>query len=134
MFIPAFLKFKSYKPLRLEKGMIFLIPGVEITLIELIVIPSDMDKWIEQYGYPVEPYIIEPGDPTLTTEEILAKPEEIGWMDEGYEEEEKQILDVADMEIIINYFDGWLEIEIDELSEKPILYSGLVTIKFPENV
>ena len=134
MFIPAFLKFKSYKPLRLEKGMIFLIPGVEITLLELVSIPPDMNKWIEECGYPVEPYIIEPGDPSLSTEEILATPEQIVWMYEGYEYEERQILDVTDMEIIINHFDGWLEIEMDELSEKPTLYSGLVTIKFPENV
>lgn len=135
MFIPAFLKLKSYKPLRLEKGMIFLIPGEYITLIELVKIPTDADKWIEQCGYPVEPYIVLPTDPSLQEEEILAKPEQIGWMYEEEEEEERRILSVDDIEIIINHFDGWLDIEVtEEEDEKPAIYADLVTIKFPSNV
>jgi hypothetical protein len=58
--------FKSYKPLKLEKGMFFITYSMGVNVIrEITEIPADMDEFVSINGYPVEPFIIDAGNPNL---------------------------------------------------------------------
>ena len=92
MFTLAKLVFKSYMPLRLEKGMWFASKQKDIVygkvyeylkLYELTHVPQDMDSYIAVNGAPVEPYIVQPMQNPDELEQILATPDQIGWWDEG---------------------------------------------------
>lgn len=92
MFTLAKLVFKSYMPLRLEKGMWFASKHRDIVygqvyeylkLYELTHVPQDKDSYIAINGAPVEPYIIMPMMNPDSPEEILATPDQIGWWDQG---------------------------------------------------
>ena len=82
------LVFKSYKPLRLEKGMFFLVRQAnEMVITQLGQVPFNEDEYIQQNGYPVEPYVIMEGNPNLNDGYVLLQPHEIGWWDVGEESE-----------------------------------------------
>ena len=92
MFTLAKLVFKSYMPLRLEKGMWFKKDHSDVllgnvynyfTIYELKEIPNDMYEYMSMNGAPVEPYIVMPTQNKDDKEEILATPEQIGWWDQG---------------------------------------------------
>ena len=92
MFTLAKLVFKSYMPLRLEKGMWFVSKQKDVVygqiyeylqLHELTHIPQDMESYIAFNGAPVEPYIVMPTQNKDDKEEILATPDQIGWWDQG---------------------------------------------------
>jgi hypothetical protein len=58
MYYPALLVMRSYKPLEIEEGMIFIDIGDDIRLFELRSVNSL--EFIKKIGYPVEPYIVDP--------------------------------------------------------------------------
>lgn len=112
MFTLAKLVFKSYMPLKLEKGMWFASKQKDIVygkvyeylqIHELTHIPQDMDSYIAVNGAPVEPYIIQPMQNPDDPETILATPDQIGWWDEG---ETSDDLEDITVQIINSYIYG----------------------------
>lgn len=144
MFILAELVLKSYKPTKLEPGMWFVQKfqtgtrweSSEVFAIDKV--PQDEQEFINKNGYPVEPYII--GE----NEEVLAKPDEIGWWDEGEETDEYRDITINDVNMIINEFDGEIAIDgdlygyDDDECQYPedkffaTLYADKVILSFPE--
>mgnify|MGYP000870677969 CR=1 FL=1 len=67
MYILAKLVFKNYVPLKLEQGMLFISKQTDtvygkvyeyLQLHTLVYIPRDKESYINENGFPVEPYII----------------------------------------------------------------------------
>lgn len=124
----AQLVFKSYKPLKLEKGMLFLTHnGYEGKIHQLDVIPRDAEEYVQINGYPVEPYIVDEGNPNLNNGEILATPEQIGWFDEGEWSDEICDIEIKHYNTILQKYDGWIELDLDA-------YEGKVIISYPEDI
>jgi len=99
MFILAKLIFKSYMPKRLEVGMWFKRDHSDVvygkvynyfTIYELKETPYDMYEYMSVHGAPVEPFIIQPMNNPDDVEEILVRPEFIGWWesDDGEDDED----------------------------------------------
>ena len=104
----AELVLRSYMPKELEKGMLFVrVTEHETILWELETIPFDKEKFLVEHGAPMEICIIDGDD-------ILAEPHEIGWWDEGEHVDELRPISLKDINVIINEYDGWLDIEIHE--------------------
>ena len=131
----AKLVFKSYMPKQLNEGMLFLTNiGKEMKLIELSVVPRDENAFIQNNGYPVEPYIIREGNPNLNDMTILATPEEIGWWDEGEHSDEYRDITAVEMDFLFQFQDSFVEILIsddDFENDKivPVKYEGKVVIR-----
>lgn len=130
------LVLKSYMPRQIEPGMWFITKLYQGTDKEYIEIwqqdkyPREpMDDFLARHGAPVEPYLI-------YDEQVIAEPHEIGWWDEGPEHEELRDIELKDINLILNDWDGFVDIEIDEedLEEhdelSPILYAGKVTMTY----
>ena len=116
------LVFKSYYPLRLEIGMWFIDPGTDIeekNIFSLSEIPADAEKFMIEHGAPVEPYLID------ASGNIVAQPEEIGWWDDGDDEPEDMYeISLDEINMIIQFFDGYVEMYEEEIEhpdfEEPI--------------
>jgi hypothetical protein len=136
MYEKASLVFKSYMPMQLEKGMLFLGWIRDVPYIRSLEnVPFDEDEYIFQNGYPVEPYIIYYGNPNLNEEYILAGPEEIAWFDEGESSDYIIDIEVKHYNTIIQDYESEIELEIDpndEDSISPLLYEGKITIRYPQ--
>jgi hypothetical protein len=142
MYAEAELVFRSYIPEKLEIGMLF------ITTLEkgkhsypivysLNYIPQDEEEYLRLNGYPVKPYIVDKGNPNVDVEEVLATPEQIGWLDEGDDTDELRDIEIKDMNIILKDYEGWLDVEMEELVDEegneymqPLIYADKVTIRF----
>jgi hypothetical protein len=131
----ASLVFKSYMPMQLEKGMLFLSWIRDVPYIRSLEnVPFDEEEYVFQNGYPVEPYIIYYGNPNLNEEYILAGPEEIAWFDEGESSDYILDIEVKHYNTIIQDYESEIELEIDpndEDSISPLLYEGKITIRYP---
>jgi hypothetical protein len=131
----ASLVFKSYMPMQLEKGMLFLSWIKDVPYIRSLEnVPFDEEEYVFQNGYPVEPYIIYYGNPNLNEEYILAGPEEIAWFDEGESSDYILDIEVKHYNTIIQDYESEIELEIDpndEDSISPLLYEGKITIRYP---
>jgi len=102
----AELVLRSYMPKELEKGMLFVrVTEHETILWELETIPFDKEKFLVEHGAPMEICIIDGDD-------ILAEPHEIGWWDEGEHVDELRPISLKDINVIINEYDGWLDIGV----------------------
>lgn len=138
MYIEAQMVFKSYAPLKLEKGMLFLISqGRDFQLRQLDFIPQDEQEYLRINGYPVEPYIMETGNPNLKEEVVLATPEQIGWFDEGEWSDELCDIELKHYNRILEGYDGWILIEMMETEEDedeltPVIYNNKVTIAYAD--
>jgi len=141
MFIEALMVFKSYKPLKLEKGMLFIVQQPRFKeIVKLDRVPANDEEFIRINGYPVEPYIIDVVNPNLPQNElILATPEQIGWFDEGDWCDELCDIEVRHYNRIIEGYDGYVLIEVDYDEEaddadmfKPVLYNNKVTISYAD--
>ena len=109
MYIEAQMVFKSYAPLKLEKGMLFLIlEGRDFQIRQLDFIPQDEQEYLRINGYPVEPYIMEMGNPNLKEEVVLATPEQIGWFDEGEWSDELCDIELKHFNRILERYYGWV--------------------------
>jgi len=108
------LIFKSYKPLRLEKGMYFLVrQNKEMVIIQLDHMPMNDDDILGDYGYPVDPYIIHQGNPNLDEDYILVYPNQIGWWDEGEHSDDLYDISVKEINQILNN-DCRVDVEVEE--------------------
>jgi hypothetical protein len=85
-------------------------------------------------GYPVEPYIVDIGDPKKDeVEEIVAEPHQIGWWDEGEEFEDLFSVDVRHFNTILLDYDGWVDIAMEDDEEGnifPSLINGKITLRY----
>jgi hypothetical protein len=81
----AQLVFKNYIVDAIKPGMLYLthVHPIGRQIVKIDKAPQDSALYIQENGYPVEPWIVDPGDPNIPQEEILATPKQIGWMDEG---------------------------------------------------
>lgn len=130
------LVFKNYIVDAIKPGMLFLNYvhpiGWQVNKIEKA--PQDSEAYIASYGYPVEPWIVDTGNPNLPhTEEILATPNQIGWMDEGDHTDELMDIEVRHMNFILDRYNGWVDIETDNDGD-PVLFMDKVTISYPEDI
>jgi hypothetical protein len=135
MWCPAELVVRNYQPEQLEKGMLFLNilhPGTHKETFEVFSldrVPRDEEAFIALNGFPIEFSIV-------YDEEELASHEEIGWFDFGEEIDFLTQISLKEINLILNEFQVWLEIEIDEeLYEEedviePIIETEKVTLRF----
>ena len=145
MYILAKLIFKSYMPKQLEVGMWFKKDHSDvvygkiynyITIYELKEIPYDMYEHMSIYGAPVEPFIIQPMTNPDDVEEILVRPEFIGWWesDDGEDDEDgnwtpQVLLEDLSPKLINTWIygengdnDGLIALEVDDETREPLLY------------
>ena len=132
-FYPAKLVTRNYKPLHLEKGMLFLSTlyrGTENEYSEIWQLQSNnynLEDFIKLHGYPIR---------ILITDEyeydILAEDDKIGW----YMDEEDEMLNELSLEEI-NYIlqqGGNIDILIEDTEDDetiPVLEEGKVIIRIP---
>ena len=83
----------------------------------------DHEKFIEEHGYSVHPYII--------TDNLIVSPEEIGTFVILYEDDTEDFTDfgVVEMNFILREFEGWCEVLIDE----DTLYDDLIEPIYDED-
>ncbi len=135
MYHIAKLVLKSYMPKHLDKGMLFLTRvGKQMEVIELTEVPRDEDAFIQENGYPVEPYVIREGNPNLNEMSILADPEEVAWWDEGDHSDEYRDIGVDEINFLIDFQDSLVEILINDYDFEngkiiPVKYDGKVVIR-----
>lgn len=122
MWIKAQLAFRSYKPTRLEKGQMFLVSEetgkfAYPQIIKLDRVPANQEEYLQNNGYPIELYIVDPGDPNIDTEWVLATPEQIGWLDEGSHTDDLRDIELKDVNKILKEYDSWVAIEVEEYED-----------------
>lgn len=147
MYYEAELVLKSYRPLELEEGMLFVNKIARTDVVELFILeelPDDEEKFIVAHGYPVELYIVQNEIALLPV--IFATPEQIGWWDDDDSEDFREIT-IEEINNVINEFNGWIEIYIDDEEEdslpdgwtvdridgqpyKPLLIEGRVILRY----
>jgi hypothetical protein len=118
MWYPAEIVLKSYLPLELEEGMLFvnrisvgvIEPYVELWQLEQIPeeIHENIDEFMSKHGAPVELVIINDEG------EMLASHDEIGWWDDGDDSDEYREVTLDDINYILRELDGYVDIEVDE--------------------
>lgn len=137
MYIEAKLVWKSYKPLYLEKGMFFLTRrGRDMVIYQMQHVPvgDDVEKYLQLNGYPVEPFIIEDGNPNVSSDQVIyASPEQIGWWDVGEQSDELYDITIKEIENIMDN-DGYVMIEVEDEPTAsgrwiPVLFQGKVTLR-----
>ena len=132
------LVFKSYKPLKLEKGMYFLKRNnEEISLMQLDSVPFDEEEYINMNGYPVDLYIIHQGNPNLNDGYVIAEPHQIGWWDAGEFTDELYDITLKEINDIIENYDGNVDVEIEEEPDEqgypiPTLAEGKVILSISD--
>jgi hypothetical protein len=137
MYFTVELVLKSYMPRYLEIGMWFITkinPGTRKEYTEvwaLDKLPLDtLEEFIVKHGAPVEPYLI-------YDEQVIAEPHEIGWWDDGPESDELRDIELKDINLLLDEYNGFVDVEIDEYDYayeeeiNPILYMEKVTMTIP---
>jgi len=138
MWIAVQLGYHHYSPDDIKNDTLFMNRinySTDKEIIELWTLDDDMlslleyDNIIENYGYPVLPYLIDENN------KIIAEPDQLGWWDSGDITDELIPFGIKEMNFIMQEFDGLLEIFVDEeLLEKneiePIFEEGLVIMRF----
>jgi hypothetical protein len=138
MYIEASLVLQSYMPLKLEKGMWFLqSDGDGFKVVELEQVPRDMDEYIREHGAPMQPMLMVFGNPNVASETfLLATPEQIGWFDEGDDEDDMYDITVDEVNNILDETeDALCDVEIEDMEHPddpiiPVLYEGKVAIRY----
>lgn len=111
MWTAAELVLVHYKPLSLEKGMLFVNKvhhgsiKEQIEIFALDKLPIDEEEFLQKNGYPVHLNIIDEMD------NVIAEHEEIGWWDEGDDTDELYDVSLYHINNVLNNFDALLEIE-----------------------
>lgn len=111
MYILAKLIFLNYIPDKLSNDMIWQNDYGEIYKINTTGIPLDIV--IEQYGYPVKPYIMPISANPDDYVEPLVHPEQIGWWDEGPHSDELRDIEIKDFNYILQEEDGIIQLEVN---------------------
>lgn len=139
MFIRVKLMFRNYNPIKLEKGMLFLIDTPNGKMVfENAHTNIDVDTYASVYGYPVKPMLVYEGNPNVPSETfIVAQDEQIGWFDDGDHSDELHDITLKEINNILMYDDGICQIEIEPFNEYddeyevfPILHDGKCTIRY----
>lgn len=138
MYFTVELVLKSYMPKQLEIGMWFITkinPGTRKEYSEIWALDKNpfetLEEFVTKHGAPVEPYLI-------YDEQALVDSHEIGWWDEGENTDELRDIELRDINLIINEWDGHVDVEIDEYDYAheeeitPILYANKVTLCLPD--
>lgn len=135
--IRCLLSFHSYIPKRLEIGQLFLHVDRDGDpyVFPLESLPQNEEEFIQEYGYPVEPYIVIIDDIT-DMEDVISEPDEIGWMEDEYSDDIVEI-DHRHFNRILSAYGGELEIEMidDENVEgniTPLVVEDKVIIRYPQ--
>lgn len=133
MYYEAELVLKSYKPLKLEEGMLFINKIARTDAVELFILeelPDDEEKFVVTHGYPVEPYIIQHELlNNVETPIILAIPEQIGWWDDGDDVDELREMSIEEINNVISQFTGLLEIYLED-DDDPLLIENRVMLRY----
>ena len=122
MFQEAELGFTSYKPLNLEKGMMFLLRLHEgtnkeyVEVYKLNKVPLDQELYISRHGYPIELNITYNGQKIVDAEQL-------GWFDRGDDSDVLSDIDIEQINTILNNYQGWLMVDLE-------IYEGKVTIRY----
>jgi len=134
MWYPAEIVLKSYLPLELEEGMLFVnrifIGVVEpyVELWELEEIPEDIDEFMAKHGAPVELAIIDDEG------RVIATHDEIGWWDEGEDTDELRDITLDDINYLLRKLDGYVDIEYDEIDDDFVVYEDKIVLSIvPED-
>lgn len=135
MFYPAELAYRNYMPDELESGMLFMKilhqgtikESVEVWTLDRV--PQDKDRFLSENGAPIELYVMDEDG------EVLAEPDEIAWFDLGEAFMTLTDISLKEINIILNEYDGIVEIEIsDEDYEEgyisPSYQMDKVTLRF----
>jgi len=135
MWYPAEIVLKSYLPLELEEGMLFInrisvgIIEPYVELWELEEVPEDIDSFIATNGAPVELIII-----TSEDGNVRAVQDNIGWWDEGEDTDELREITLEDINYLLREFDGYVDLEFDDDDGDIVLYDGKVVLSIvPED-
>ena len=132
-FYPAKLVTRNYKPLHLEKGMLFLSTLYKGTIIEYSEIWElksnnyNLEDFIKLHGYPIRILITDEYE-----QDILAEDDKIGW----YMDDEDEMLNELSLEEI-NYIlqqGGNIDILIEDTDDEeiiPVLEENKVIIRIP---
>ena len=133
MYYEAELVLKSYKPLKLEEGMLFINKIARTDAVELFILeelPDDEEKFVVTHGYPVEPYIIQHELlNNVETPIILAIPEQIGWWDDGDDVDELREMSIEEINNVISQFTALLEIYLED-DDDPLLIENRVMLRY----
>lgn len=137
MWIPVSISLRSYIPKKLELGMWFLknVNG-EPFVFKLKEIPQNPTEFINEVGYPVEPFIVDIGDPHNDVETVIADSDQVGWFDEGEFTDELVDIEPSHVNRIFSGYNGWLAMEMEEDDEGdlvPVLYENKVCLAYPED-
>lgn len=134
MWYPAEIVLKSYLPLELEEGMLFInrisvgIMEPYVELYELEEIPKDMDAFMALNGAPVELVLIDDDG------SVIATHDEIGWWDEGDDTDELRDVTLDDINYILRELDGYVDIEYDEIDDDFVVYQDKIVLSIvPED-
>lgn len=135
MWYPAEIVLKSYLPLELEEGMLFInrisvgIMEPYIELYELEEIPEDMDAFMALNGAPIELVLIDDDG------SVIATHDEIGWWDDGDDDnDELRDITLEDINYILRELDGYVDIEYDEIDDDFVVYQDKIVLSIvPED-
>jgi hypothetical protein len=143
MYYPAKLEFQSYVPEQYTKNVLFKVINDANTRFETVVLTpleklvgsfiltrENIDDVVNQYGYPVQPYIVDYDGV------ILATPDQIGWWDDGEDTDELYDITVRELNGVINKFDGDISIEVYDFTEpnepvSVVTYVDKVILSYP---
>lgn len=122
MWYIAELFFVNYCPLHLEKGQLFI---DDSGVFSLEAVPVDKDRFIKEYGHPVELNIID------SKYAVLAESHELGWLSD--DDGELSPLTLEDINYIINECGGVVEIKVKDDCEytTPEFFEEKVIVKYP---
>jgi hypothetical protein len=123
MYYPATLILRSYKPLSVERGMLFF---NDTHLREITDLPFNEEEYIKENGYPLEPFIVDP-----INSAILAQPHQVAWIDEGEYYRDIRTDDIR--RIIENEVSCYILIEDEGMEVKVIVDEGKVCLLLEED-
>ena len=137
MYQPTKLIYRSYQPPQLEVGMLF---AVSVTVNEysylhvheLDKLPRDIDKYLEENGWPIKPYLIKAIDSNPDVAPVdVATPDQLGWIElEGLLYE----FTIDDMNYISMNDDGYVYVYTDDETDELVLEDGKAVLAYCDYV
>ena len=133
MYQPTKLIYRSYQPPQLEVGMLF---AVSVTVNEysylhvheLDKLPRDIDKYLEENGWPIKPYLIKAIDSNPDVAPVVvAYPDQLGWIElEGLLYE----FTIDDMNYVSLQDEGYIYVYTDDESDELVLEDGKAVMTY----
>jgi hypothetical protein len=134
---PVKLIYNSYVPEQLEPGMLFALSVTVnehsyLHVHELEKLPRNIERYIQENGYPVKPYLVRAIDSNPDkAPEVVAHPDQL-----AYYEQDGQLYDftIDDMNYISMNDDGYIALYFDDETEQPTIEDNLVVVTSIDNV